>query len=469
MNFRPPSLFLMFLCLCGLAAVISCAGPAADPEAGDDDHSAGDGPDGHLPTIHAIADDDATDDDQETECDDHLRPIVYIVGIVVNGESFSEQTMRFASNDYCLDRLYAYDWNAFAGYWREPQNFSEFIDRVLVETGAEQVDLIAHSLGADVAAEYLKQPDQAAKVAHYAQIAALPCLEIQGAVPALNISSEVDYVVGVCEVEKAENLIVQDLDHLETATSAETFAALFQFFNDGAPPVTLEVVPEEKIRLSGRTLIYLINEPAAGVEIEIYETDPATGERLHQYPEGAFLTEAQGDWGAFTAKPGAYYEFVCLDPFGHWPPLHYYREPFRRSNNKVYFRVYPPPESFLGGILDRLPRADAVAAFSWMNINHAVIAGRDTLTVNEIDLAIEEIADPLYTTLLIMFGDINFNGQSDELPMGSLLISRRFIKLFDLLIPTDAPQPIKFDFDGRTMAVWNWKAQTEGISTAVFE
>jgi hypothetical protein len=189
---------------------------------------------------------------------------------------------------------------------------------------------------------------------------------------------------------------------------------------------------------------------------------------LRETPDGEFVADAGGYWGEFAAEPDAYYEFVCLDPWGAWPPLHYYREPFPRSNNRVYFRVYPPPDSLLGWLFGLLPTDDAVASFSWANVNRAVLTGRDTLTVDGIDLATPAVADPAFTTLNILFGDFNLNGVSDLTAL-SLLPSRFYIKLFDLRVPTAPRRPVVFTFDGRTLATPNWRPGSEGISTVVFE
>jgi hypothetical protein len=451
---------LISLLLIATALSFACCRPPADSEGdpagsdhvGDDDNDSAD-----------------DDDDASPECDADLLPVVYVCGILVNGDAFSTQTMRFASNGYCLDRLYSYDWNPLDGYWNEWPRLLEFVDHVLAETGAEQVDLISHSLGAGVADVFLSRPERAAKVAHYIQIASLPCLEIPGGVPSLNLSSADDHVIGVCEVTAAENIVLQDIDHLQTATSPETFFEMYRFFNDGREPETTDVAPSDDIQLSGFAEVYFTNDPVADIEVRIFEIDPATGERGRPQPDAVFHTDARGHWGPFAAQPNAYYEFVCLDSLGDWPPLHYYREPFLRSNNKVYFRVFPPPDSPLGWLFQLLPRDDGVAAFSWMNVNQAVIHGRDTLTVNGIRLDTATLADPEYTTLDIVFGDWNFNGQSDEKLIGSLLPSRRFIKLFDLMVGTESPQPIHFNFNGRHLAIRNWKAHSEGISTVVFE
>jgi pimeloyl-ACP methyl ester carboxylesterase len=386
-----------------------------------------------------------------------------------NGDSFYTQSLRLTSNGYCVDRIFAFDWNGFDGYEDDAPRLAEFVEEVLAETGSEQVDIVAHSLGAGVGVEYLASLKNFDKIAHYVQVAALPCSEIPKGVPALNISSRDDLIIGVCELENTENRILEGLDHLKTATSEATFLELYRFFNDGLSPETMEILPDDEIFISGRTVEYALNEPVEGVEVQVFEFDPETGERLRDTPDDIFYSDSDGTWGPFQAAPGAYYEFHCLDPYGHWPPLHYYREPFSRSNNMVYLRVYPEPGTALADFFGIASFEEDVAAFSWININQALQYGRDTLTVNGIELATEEVAPPEYTTIVIVFGDINFNGISDATYEGGLVPSRYYVAFFDLLIPTEPREPIVFEFNGRTMAIPNWEARSGGISTAVFQ
>jgi len=464
MSFR-----LAWLPIIALTLVV-CLLPACDDD--DDDSAADDDDDDDDTPVDDdtdIDDDTADDDDDDSACDDTLPPVVWIPGIFENGDCFSNQTMRFASNDYCLDRLYAYDWNALKDYVAELPRFVEFVDRVLDETGAAQIDLVGHSLGAALGVEYLADPARAAKVAHYVQIGAVPCREVPTGVDALNISSSSDYVVGVCELAQTENIVFTNPDHLQTATSADTFAAVYQHFRDGAEPATTDIVPQDQIVISGKTVVYAVNDLVAGQIIQVYQYDPLTGQRLDDEPLAEYVSDDEGVWGDFIAEPGAYYEFVCRDPEGFWSPLHYYREPFIRSNNKVYFRVYPEPDTILGLFFRLLPLDDSVASFSTLHINQSVVAGRDTFTVNGLALDTPEIAAAQYTTLVVEFGDFNMNGLSDDAFYSSLFPNHWFIQMFDLLIGAAEPQPIQFVFNERTITIPNWKSKTEGLSVIIFE
>jgi pimeloyl-ACP methyl ester carboxylesterase len=406
---------------------------------------------------------------EETGCDSTRTPIVYVYGILENGESFSNQVMRFGSNGYCLDRIFAFDWNGFRSYRLQIPLLDAFIDQVLAETSASKVDLVVHSLGAGVGTEYLKSELGENKLAHYVQIAALPCEDAQTNIPALNLASATDRVIGMCRVDKFENREILGTDHLQTITSPSTFFEIFRFLNDEKLPATTQILPEETILLSGKTVTYAINEPVEGTIVQVYEFDPATGERLRDTPDGQYVSEIDGAWGPFEAEPGAYYELVVIDANGDWPPLHFYREPFIRSNNMTYMRVYPDPDSAMAAIFNLTTQDDSVAGFSWIALNQALIYGRDTLTVNGIELSTPDVAPAAETTINIMFGDLNGNGISDNVLIGSMLPNHFYMKLFDLRIETEPRAPIVFNFNGRTMAIPNWKADSEGVSTAVFE
>ncbi|MCZ7585182.1 MAG: alpha/beta fold hydrolase [Deltaproteobacteria bacterium] len=134
--------------------------PAADDDADSPDDDTG------------FSDDDADDDadDDEVSCDGTVPPIVFAHGFLEVGDAFAAQTMRFASNGYCRDRIYAFDWNTLYGSGTK-EALAAFVDAVLAETGAAAVDLIGHSAGGGLSLSYLRDEASAGKVAHYAHVA----------------------------------------------------------------------------------------------------------------------------------------------------------------------------------------------------------------------------------------------------------------------------------------------------------
>lgn len=456
---KTPMIKLWWL-FCGLliiSLVVGCAGDDDDDDQTGDDDTADDD------------DDDNADTGEQAYCDRSAAPIVFAHGFLEVGDAFSNQTMRFTSNGYCLDRIYAFDWDTLTGYDRELERLGEFIDAILIETGAAKVDLLGHSMGGGLGYRYISEPQNAAKVAHYVHLAGFPFDDVPPDVPILNISSEADTIMGPVRIEGIENIVYEDKDHLEVSTCAQTFEHIYRFFTDGAEPETTEILAQEKMTVSGRALVIAQNTPVVGMEIRIFEIDPATGQRLNQRPEATLITDYNGWWGGFNPRAGAYYEFVCLDPEMSWQPIHYYREPFVRSNNKIYLRVFPPADSVLGLVFKILPYDDSYALFASLNINRAVILGRDTFTIDGYDLAIEGLADPEATTLVVFFFDANFNGSGEGRPAGGIFASFPFIRIFDLIIDSDPVRPIVFNLNGRSLAIRNWKSETEGISIVAFE
>ncbi|HTR87044.1 MAG TPA: alpha/beta fold hydrolase [Reyranella sp.] len=143
------------------------------------------------------------------------------------------------------------------------------------------------------------------------------------------------------ELRGARNVILDGLDHRETAFHKLAFAAQYEFIT-GKPPATLFITQEPLPTLNGRATgvaggLYT-NLPVAGAEVEIYETDPKTGERRSTKPVHRKVTDADGLWGPFVAHAEAYYEFVLR--IDGQPTTHTYRSPFLRGSNVVDLRPW---------------------------------------------------------------------------------------------------------------------------------
>ncbi len=136
----------------------------------------------------------------------------------------------------------------------------------------------------------------------------------------------------------AENVVIPKIDHRETAFGPLAFAQMYRFIT-GHPPARVDIAPEAQVVLNGKVNdmpgAVPTNLPVAGARVEIYQVSATTGAR-----EGAAAhaktTAADGIWGPFTAKQGAYYEFVIQVP-GH-AITHIYRSPFPRSSDIVHLR-----------------------------------------------------------------------------------------------------------------------------------
>ncbi len=149
------------------------------------------------------------------------------------------------------------------------------------------------------------------------------------------------------ELKGATNVVLPGVDHRETAFSPAAFDAMYRFIT-GEAPRTLDIEPEEKPILNGTILglglrpedpasgNFVNNLPLAGATLQVYEVDPATGERI-----GAAVHEktvgADGRWGPFDSRQGASYEFVVAAE--GYPINHIYRSPLPRSSYLIHLQV----------------------------------------------------------------------------------------------------------------------------------
>ena len=161
------------------------------------------------------------------------------------------------------------------------------------------------------------------------------------------------------ELKGATNVVIPGIDHRETAYSRQAFEAAYRFIT-GRAPATTSITPQERIVLDGKVSgLGLDNRPGGGnfannlaltgATVEIYATDPASGERrgaaVHRKTVGA-----DGRWGPFDAQLATPYEFVVAAQ--GFATTHIYRSAFPRSSDIVNLRA------------ERLADADKAAALA---------------------------------------------------------------------------------------------------------
>ena len=318
-------------------------------------------------------------------------PILFVHG---NGDSSAlwiTTLWRFESNGYPREWLFTIDYpyptgrdddtipqSGRSGTDEQRAQLTARVDAVLAQTGAPQLILIGNSRGANSIRNFVKNGG-AAKVSHVVLGGGVnhgvfntpgSNSEFNGAsrfMQALNAGSEV--VPGVTfmtirsdkfdkfaqptlasgapsnigydapALQGATNVVLEGIDHRETAFSARAFAEMFRFITGGA--AKMEITLEPSVRLSGLVTGYENKVPTnlgvAGVGVAVFETDPATGARRGA-PVYQGATGADGAWGPFTGQPTAQYEFVVQQPGG--PVRHFFRSPFPRSSSVVSMRLF---------------------------------------------------------------------------------------------------------------------------------
>ena len=340
---------------------------------------------------------------QPRRADPSGPPIVFVHG---NGDSAAlwiNNLWRFESNGFKRSLLFAIDLaypNARTDDSKPQENRSStedamkdlaaYVAQVKKTTRQAKVALIASSRGGNTVRNYLKNGGGAASVSH-AILCGTPNKgivisdtmlvgsEFNGAAPflkGLNAGAD-DLIAGVqmmairsdkndkfsqpdarfvgfpgkpsgvgydaSELRGAKNVIIDGLDHRETAFHKLAFAAQFEFIT-GRAPGTLFIANEPLPVLNGRVTGIAsdgayTNLPVTGADVEIYDVDPRTGERKSNSPMHKKTTGADGMWGPFIGHSDASYEFV-LTMQGQ-PITHTYRSPFLRGCDFIDLRPQP--------------------------------------------------------------------------------------------------------------------------------
>ena len=246
-------------------------------------------------------------------------PIVFVHGFAGSAQQIESNAMRFEMNGYPVERIVAYEQD---GAGLDPTVFLDglaaAVEAARAGFGVEQVYLIGHSRGTFVANAYLEDPANAAHIAKYVAIDGRPCPEFEHAPPCY----------------AATQAVFVGQTHVEVASSPEAFAAQFEFLF-GEPPATTEIVAQrEPIVIEGRAVNFPANTGRAGTTLDIWEIDPATGQRLTPEPHATFELGDDGAFGPVELAHGGHYEYSLTSPDS--PTVHHvYVQPYLRSSRFV--------------------------------------------------------------------------------------------------------------------------------------
>jgi len=292
----------------------------------------------------------------------NVGPIVFVHGGAGSAQQFESQAMRFASNGWPQDLMFAFEYDSTFVTQDLPTviaRLDAFVDSVLAQTGADKVYLMGHSLGTTVSHTYLSVPARAAKVAKYVNIDGRTALALPGGVPTLAIWAELagtGLPNPLRQIVGATNVLLPGQFHIQSATSAEAFAAMYEFFT-GQPPAATDIlpVPPGEVEIAGRAVFFPANKGVGDATVEIWEVNPVTGYRIYDEPTATFAISGtgyyDGTWGPVQVNGLKHYEIVLLRE--GFRPHHFYFEPFMRSDYFVRLQTSPP-----GGIGDYMDRSD---------------------------------------------------------------------------------------------------------------
>jgi pimeloyl-ACP methyl ester carboxylesterase len=416
---------------------------------------------------------------------DTYLPIVFVHGQSGSAQQFESQALRFTSAGYPQELLFAYEYDTSTPT-NDLQRLDAFIDRVLAETGADQVYAIGHSRGTTVMTSYLF-PDEggvdgSAKVAKYVNIDGRSPEELPGGVPTIGIWGEwntagsgfnrrgdTNAQIGP---DPAANFHYADKGHTEVATSPEAFFQMFRFFT-GEAPATTDVVaePPGRVTISGRAVLFPQNVGYAGSTVEVWRVDPETGLRKHKRPEATFPIDEDGDWGPVRVHGKKHYELAIVRPEGG--VHHFYFEPFIRSNHFVRLNSSRPGEG-LSAVVPTSPATTHINVIRMREMWGDQGEGSDRLFIDGISV-VEPNTSPRAGVNLALFafdagGDLVTDVEAGPVPPFGAI---SFITAVDVAIPADpegrdpvsVTQVVRGDEDHTvTVNVPNWPSSTDAVS-----
>ena len=272
------------------------------------------------------------------------HPILFVHGVEGTGAQFESQAMRFITNGYrhaWIDEVDYDSTRAVADQSEVQAQIDAKIAALKRRTGAKKVDLVGHSLGTFVSHDYLTDPDKGAQrranVAHYVNVdgqsskPGVPTLALWAGRRAGTTTGADAHP----HMDGAKNVTIPNQTHVQTCTSGRAFVAMYKFLTGKLPAHDI-VRQRGTIKLAGRALTFPQNAGLAGATIQVWALK-ADGHRATAKPHAALRitdgSQGGGHWGPISAQAGRHYEFAIVQTGK--PTLHYYYEPFVRSDYTV--------------------------------------------------------------------------------------------------------------------------------------
>jgi pimeloyl-ACP methyl ester carboxylesterase len=361
-------------------------------------------------------------------------PVIFVHGNSGSAQQFETNAMRFTSNGYPHGRLFAYEYDT-SGSSNDAAvaGLDAFVADGMSRTGADDVDVLAHSRGTTVMHAFLNSSaERAALVRNYVNFDGRSADSPPGGVSTLAVWGEGSLTR---EIVGAENVRFPNKAHTEVTTSRAAFRSVYEFLN-GEPPETKNVLPEKpsKVKVAGRGLTFPDNQGAEGGTLEIYRLDAETGQRkggaLH-----SFVLGPDGSFGPVKLHGKRRYEFA-LTRAGSDYTVHNYPEPFERDDR--FYRVLDAP--VLRPFIDTGPNHSSVTVTRmrefWGDQSDPNFV--DELSFNGVDVINPEIAPRRRRVIAVFNFDKNADQVSDLSQPLSPFDSISFLTGVDNYMPASA-------------------------------
>ena len=340
--------------------------------------------------------------------DDEPTPVIFVHGNSGSAQQFETNAMRLTSNGFPQNRIFAYEYGT--GVSTNDTAIADldgFIADVKARTGADQVDILAHSRGTSVMHSYLATPERAASVRSYVNFDGRTSDAPPGGVRTLAIWGEGDQTRAI---GGAENVYFANKAHTEVTTSAEAFAEVFEFLI-GDEAETTGVTPEKpnKVTVKGRALVFPDNIGIDGGNLRVFEVDGKTGQRVSKKPLHQQPIDASGNFGPIKVDGKARYEFE-ISRSGE-STIHNYPQPFERDDH--FYRVLTAP--VLNPSIERSPNHVSIAVTRMREYwgDQANPKANDKLQFDGFNVANAAITPRARRVLAVFNFDKNSDGVSD--------------------------------------------------------
>jgi pimeloyl-ACP methyl ester carboxylesterase len=357
-------------------------------------------------------------------------PVIFVHGNSGSAQQFETNAMRLTSNGFPQRRIFAYEYNSLLpSNDLAVANLDGFIASVKRRTGADRVDVLAHSRGTTVMHTYLATPERAASVRRYVNFDGRTSEALPGGVRTLAVWGEGDQTRAIVG---ARNVYFPGKAHTEVTTSAEAFGEVFEFLR-GRQPKTRAVVPERpsEVTVRGRALDFPSNVGIDAGTLRVYVLDGRTGQRARNRPVYRKELDASGRFGPIEVNGRRRYEFAVSQPGA--TTIHNYPEPFERDD--LLYRVLSAP--LLNPFIERSPDHVSLTVTRMREFwgDQASPNANDRLRINGVNVINAAIAPRVRRVLAVFNFDRNSDGVSDTSAPLAPFNSIGFLTGVDLFIP----------------------------------
>ena len=167
--------------------------------------------------------------------------MIFVHGFVGSGAQFESQQQRFTSNGYPQRLISVLDYDSTFGLATREQVHARLDAQIAPRALGQAEGRPARALTRHLrAAGVPRDPERAARVGHYVNLDGRTGGAPPGGVPTLAVWAGVGMPGRT--ITGATNVTIPNQTHVQVATSAETFAAVYRFLR-GRRPETTRITP----------------------------------------------------------------------------------------------------------------------------------------------------------------------------------------------------------------------------------